>query len=353
MLAGVENGETFVAHKGEPVKRKTDRQFYKRLGGGFEKIIRKGSNPTNYYWIVTDKGGTKYYYRGIDKVDTNAVLKGITANGQENIAQWYLVRVEDVQGNTVNYHYESKDAKPFNGLVAKVVYCTSIDYTGYKGQKGAYTVEFVRNSNFKRKDKRTNAKVGFLTMVSDELSEIKVNYLDQKVRTYKFKYREGAFYKTLLDKVTQYDADGEEFYSHKLEYYEDIEKNGMYNPFSEGKNVLSGNTSIKGGLINPVSKYIGGIFTDDIPALGGGVSKNSGYSIYAGIGADPTHDVATKNNTVGGHYGNSKTKTEQKVTIIDINGDGLPDKVYKQGGVLWYIPNISKMVRLNFLMINL
>lgn len=66
-----EKGQMGVAHRGDKMPRKADRQFYTRQGGDFSRIIRKGSSPADYYWEVTDKQGVKYTYGG-----EGAVLKG-------------------------------------------------------------------------------------------------------------------------------------------------------------------------------------------------------------------------------------------------------------------------------------
>jgi oligoendopeptidase F len=47
-----------LAHKGEKILREKNKQFYPRVEGSFNKIIRRGDKPENYYWIVTDKSGT-------------------------------------------------------------------------------------------------------------------------------------------------------------------------------------------------------------------------------------------------------------------------------------------------------
>ena len=36
--------------------------FRLRTEGSFDSIVRYGDSPKNYWWVVTDKGGTKYYY---------------------------------------------------------------------------------------------------------------------------------------------------------------------------------------------------------------------------------------------------------------------------------------------------
>ncbi|MET2997037.1 SpvB/TcaC N-terminal domain-containing protein, partial [Flavobacterium columnare] len=46
------------AHREIWTDRQTNKQFFPRKEGAFQKITRKGNNPTNYYWVVTDKSGT-------------------------------------------------------------------------------------------------------------------------------------------------------------------------------------------------------------------------------------------------------------------------------------------------------
>jgi len=120
MLAGVDNGSTFVAHKGEEVSRQPEdieeRQFYKRIGGGFERIMRYGNSPDEYYWEVTDKSGTQYFYGGVGGLDVSAVLRDPVTG---NIAKWCLVEVREPNGNFMRYKHETETNTLFdNALTA-------------------------------------------------------------------------------------------------------------------------------------------------------------------------------------------------------------------------------------------
>ncbi|WP_303813375.1 toxin TcdB middle/N-terminal domain-containing protein, partial [Apibacter mensalis] len=64
-----------------------------------------------------------------------------------------------------------------------------------------------------------------------------------------------------------------------------------------------------------------------------------GGSFYAGIGLNKG-DVIFNSGTIGGSYSYSNSVTEGKSIFIDINGDGLTDKVYQKNGVLYYEPNL-------------
>jgi hypothetical protein len=55
---------TPVAHRGALVDRVAgDKVFYPRVEGSFREIIRR-SSPGGYWWEVTDKSGTKWFYGG-------------------------------------------------------------------------------------------------------------------------------------------------------------------------------------------------------------------------------------------------------------------------------------------------
>ena len=55
---------TDQAHRTPGVARIANKQFYPSIEGGFSKIIRHGDSPKNYWWEMTDKGGTKHFFGG-------------------------------------------------------------------------------------------------------------------------------------------------------------------------------------------------------------------------------------------------------------------------------------------------
>lgn len=120
-----DNGQMGVAHRGEKMDRKADRQFYTRQGGDFSRIIRKGDSPANYYWEVTDKQGVKYIYGG-----DGAVVKGnvtdASGNTREVIAEWKLKRVEELHGDYIEYVYDIVDEDVRGGLKAKAAYLKEV-----------------------------------------------------------------------------------------------------------------------------------------------------------------------------------------------------------------------------------
>ena len=82
------------------VNRVNNASFAPKVEGSFSKIERIGNSPTSYYWIVTDKSGTKYYY--------GQSANSRFASSQGNIAKWMLTKVEDKNGNFMTYNYITK-----------------------------------------------------------------------------------------------------------------------------------------------------------------------------------------------------------------------------------------------------
>ena len=131
-----------------------EKQFYPRVESGFEKIIRKGDGTKNYFWIVTDKQGTQYYYGTYDGEGCYDSVLLKDASG--NIAHWPLCKVIDVNGNHIQYCYKIREQRseyqasypltsPLPGssiYLGKQLWLESISYTGFEDETGAYKVVF-------------------------------------------------------------------------------------------------------------------------------------------------------------------------------------------------------------------
>ena len=329
-----DDGKMGVAHRGEKMARKSDRQFYTRQGGDFSRIIRKGNSPADYTWEVTDKQGIKYIYGG-----EGAVLKGtITdASGQsrEVITEWKLKRVEETHGDYIEYVYETADEPVRGGLVAKAIYLKEVR-AGNSGQ-APHTVVVLEGSKQKRL-KNNNARYGFLTSSNRLLEKLTVHFQGSTLRSYAFTYGEGAFNKDVLTGVKQLDDKGTEVSYQKFEYYDDVQAVKGYVPFKEKQETWNThNDHLGAGFLNPL-QFVSKAFSDKPSALGGTTSFSLSGSFYAGIG--PMDGDKWKGNTIGASYGYSLDKSNGVSTLVDINGDGLPDKVFRKGGALYYRPQI-------------
>ena len=122
--------------------------FWRRTESSYDKIERYGDSPTNYYWIVTDKSGTKYYYgtyAGYKAVDTV-----LPKDGNRNTSRWPLCRVVDADGNYMSYHYKKRSQYNSDRIyLGEQLWLESIEYTGNSrtDEKGQYYVFFGSDSN--------------------------------------------------------------------------------------------------------------------------------------------------------------------------------------------------------------
>ncbi|MFH6991107.1 SpvB/TcaC N-terminal domain-containing protein [Flavobacterium sp. FlaQc-48] len=331
-------GESVIpnSHRAEWIGRTTDKQFYPRREGAFQQIIRKGSSPKNYYWVVKDKSGNASYYGGTTSgLSTAAVLQD--ANG--NVGYWALCLQVDLNGNTVEYEYDKRDG----GIYLKKVY-----YTGYGSQKGNYSITFVKNGDLgeaNRQDVQISARLGFRQLNNQLLRKIEVRYKNDMIRSYELQYKEGAFKKTLLESISEYDSESKLFYTNKLEYFDDVrDASGKYNPFGPEQSWSVPNDNLKN---NSIPSYSNALFSGKHSLVSSTEGSTTGVSYRLGIGL-ATNTGSLKGFTVGGHGGNNWGSSDTTVTLEDLDGDGLPDKVFKNKNGVYYRKNLAGTGQLAF-----
>ena len=297
--------------------RTKDKRFYPLVEGGFAKIIRKGDNPQNYTWEVTSKDGTVSYFGGVDgTVDEGAVLK----DGNGNILRWALCKTQDTHGNFVSYKYLKKG----NNL-----YPDTYHYTGSKEGEGIHSVNFTYTAT-ERKDITSGARMGVLQYDSLLLKKVSVLYKDELLRAYDLNFEEGEFGKTLLKSINQKDSKDHLVATQSFDYYNDI-KNGMFGKGEQWTAEQDGRDVYIRQIGHKIDKC-----SDELTMLGGGYSKGKTYGggLMVGFGVS----IGTMN--VGASYTQSKNNSVGKNVLIDIDGDGLPDKVFQSGGGLRYRKNL-------------
>ncbi len=341
------NGEQLspVAHRGSLQNRVPgDKQFYPRVEGAFNRIIRHGNNPTDYWWEVTDKSGTRYFYGGnpTSGPDKSTTLRDNESNDKGNIAHWALSEVRDLNNNFVKYHYAKVEDTGLSGGTVKgyQLYIDKITYTGHSGAEGKYTVLFTRDRELneaKRVDISIMANLGFKQVTADLLRKIEVQFEGKNIRSYELKYKPGAFFKTLLSSVSEYDASGKLFNTHDFDYYNEVGTAGSFKPLTAPENWSPQDDDVKGSLVITKDQY-----TDKASALSGTKSSDIGAGVTVTVGPSTSSSVS-KALSVGGSVGFSQSKSEGLLSMIDINGDGLPDKVFmnRKGDKMYYRPNQS------------
>ncbi len=328
-----------VGHRGDLVVRTAEKQFYPRVEGAFNKIIRHGNSSQSYWWEVTDKTGTRYFYGGDPSTGLDAASTLSDASG--NIARWMLREELDLHGNFVHYFYAKVSDAGVSGssVMGVQLYLSKITYSGFNGTEGRYSVLFGRDRDVDghttRKDAVITATNGFKEVTADLLRRIDVQLDGMDIRHYELSYTQGAFYKTLLTGISQYDAAGNFFNKHTFDYYNDIASGGTLVPLTTPQSWAVASDGVHGGMLTHISG-----FTDEASALSGTSNSDlsAGVTVSVGFGATPD-----KTNTVGGAFSYSQSSTKGLLTMIDINGDGLPDKLFYDAGgdALYYRPNLS------------
>lgn len=324
-----------VAHREDWVSREAERSFYLRVQDRYEKITRHGNSPKNYWWEIATPDGLIRYFGG--DPETGFDSEYAMTDYQGNVAQWAIKKVVDRHGNFMRYAYSevSHPGVPGSSLLGKSLYLKSIAYTGFENTDGPFLVTFIRDreqNEAERKDIGISARLGFKQVVADLLRRIEISMNNEQIRAYELQYSEGAFGKTLLSTVICLSESNEEFYRHELEYFDDVRIDGDYYPFSDPEIWDGQQDNIQGGLAaaNP-------LFPDEVSLLGG--SYSSDWSLGGAATVGLIGNLLTKTNTVGANYNFGKSTGSGLLAFVDINGDGLPDKVYQKGNQLFYRPN--------------
>ncbi|MFT3822796.1 MAG: SpvB/TcaC N-terminal domain-containing protein [Chitinophagaceae bacterium] len=334
------NGEPLapVNNRSELVARTADKRFYQRVEGTFSKIIRHGNSPRNYWWEVTEKNGKRHFYGG--KPGTGVVTNAVLTDANGNVGYWALVQSIDLDDNTVHYLYTTVTDPGIAGSTSpgKQLYPDKIFYTGTGEQDGPYKVEFKRDRQLGqalRKDITIDARTGFKIVSADLLRTIKISINNAPVRSYECNYEEGAFYKTLLKSIGELDTAGTLVYTHSFTYYDDVRKGQDYAPSGGDSTWNMPGDDVKGTILNPIPGFTG---EGSALSTSAADSWSAGFALTVGTMAG---DAWSKRMTVGGFYNYGKDAEEGLVSMIDINGDGLPDKVFKKDGRLFYRKNLG------------
>jgi RHS repeat-associated protein len=287
--------ETYLFNGSELVKTEDEKDgtsiFKQRIEGNFSYIKRYGSNATNYYFLVIDKSGTKYYYGydAIKKEINDAVSKSDQPKSKNAIYKWYLKNVIDTNGNNIIYYYINNE---------NYVYPSSIYYTGYNGSNGNYSVTF---ENEGRDDVMIDCRGKFVSKQKLRLKNIRIYYKSDLIRRYEFTYSYNDFFKSQISKYSEYAATKTvPFYSYEFKYRSIKEKEKLLQGY----------------------KDIAEIDNFNKPSSNIDYSFGGGGALYVGLGL-------VEMCSVGLNIGFDLDYSFNNSTLIDVNGDGLPDFIQK------------------------
>lgn len=361
--------------------RIADRQdFTRQVETEYEQIIRHGDNPKNYWWEVRDKmGGIRWYGAtqdaggpmggplGVEDADEKgpnvAALDpdAVVTDDDGNIVKWLLSARRDVGVNQFRYAYDTQHyrfgpgdtawvavtscASDQQTLCAEHTYLRSIFYTeaaerssetsdkahprpaGYH-EDPPYEIRFVRSPGL-RSDTTLDATGRHLDLLAETLAGIEVRYedladdggptYDEIVTRYELGYAPGPFGKTRLAAVTQA-AGTDAAVTHTFDYYDDVlADGGAYAGFATDPAWATGDDLGDRAFLD-----------ENISASAlGGAESNSGEG-HAYIGFNPA--VPQKVGSFGASIQVGGGQTDGIAEFLDLNGDGLPDKVYKEDG---------------------
>lgn len=359
---------------GEPEARdktKDRADFTRQVDDHYDLIIRHGTDPTNYWWEVRDKmGGIKWYggkpdqggptggkslnngtyVAGEGSFDGDAVLR----DDSGNIYRWALSAQRDVGVNMMRYFYTTDYGLPVGSSgdgIGKEMYLSRVQYTATANVGGRdhdpledpeYEVTFIRDreGDLRRHDVKVSGRGGFIEVSADLLRRIEVKYGDPNLcrdatedsphcdnhRTYdhlakafNFNYNvEGPYGKALLTSVDQVGSDGNVYATNRFDYFDDVNYSGdRYDGFSGA------------GWHTPSDGLGADILSNTMGASALGSSQSLEIDGHAYLGFAPFDPE--KDGSIGGSITIKGGVTEATAELIDLNGDQLPDKIWRDG----------------------
>jgi len=290
------------------------RRYRARIEGAFAHILRCGADPASYHWEVHDRDGTLFVYGDTDSSRLASYETQYTHNG---IFRWQLAHVVDVHGNTTAFGYVSDNiAGDASHESSSELYPASITYTG-GALTPAFEVDFVLDHGG-RPDRIVSGRAGFKVMTRKLLRGVRVSYRGQIFRDYVLTYQTGQFSKTVLQSVKQYGGACPEglnaFVAPSCSSTPFLDEH----TFSWFQEQAQFEAAVAWGVIgdpDPATSTLG-------KGSSGGLTESFGVSadfgaVSASAGFD--HSGITRDELVG---------------IYDVNGDGLPDQVFRTGAGL-------------------
>lgn len=344
--------------------------FYARDTENQNRIIRVGTNPTDYWWAVTDRNGiTTYYGRTFNpkdpndrSIDESSVVR--TDNGC--IAYWAATATVDVHGNYILYANEKKN---------NTIYVKQIDYTGNVKQSVApvYRVKFAYMN---REDVSSSGRLGVLQMENRLLCHVLVQYhlpdrpqpeYADNLAAYYMQYtepQEATLYKSRLaevvkldsvhdlmlddvcslDEITSGEVERNSLTKELLALMENSGDTMLYDQsmnnlrYPYGKNSLPASVTEFTYANAPSAKNL---FSSAVLLSGADeMSLSKNYSRSWSVGGTATVGVGIQVFstilTGGGNYDFRRSTGGNESMLLDLNGDGLTDIVYEEYGQVWY-----------------
>ena len=326
-----------------------DVRFYARTGDAHDSIIRHNTLTSDYWWEVVDRNGITHYYGHYPDSSLNTPSHPTTiGDNHGNIAKWMLAESRDAYGNWVRYHYTVETSLGANP--GRQIYLDSITYTGHGKEKGLYSILFERKYR-NQDDRPLSCNYGFKEKTDYILCNIAIKFRDTTITSYYFETECGyaSNFKTRLKAISKlYNAkntnevwtslkdicssglssfDGE-YTRQEFEYYDNPSMDTL---FGDVRTMNVESDDIKGFMLRPGYRIDS---VDHATALG--LSHTSSWNVGGTVAVGLGPVICHTKNSIGGNYTRSGSSSETLLTLIDLDGDGLSDKVFvKDGDMYW------------------
>jgi len=270
--------------------------------GAFNKYTFSSST-----WVMTGKNGTRFTF------GSSTISQQNDPNNSASVYRWMLQEVRDTNDNYVTYTY-FKDAGQ--------IYPSSTIYTGNGSTDGIFQVDFLRATST---DNATSSRAGFPVKSNYRISEITTKVSGSWVRKYALAYTTGDNgTTTLLSSITESgrDSEGAVITLAPVTFSYQTQTPGWtssstWNP-----------PAVFAAYDYPADNgmRIADVNGDGLPDILFGLSNAGGpqYSAWINTGSG----WATSSTWNPPIVFTSGTSTDNGVRIVDANGDGLPDILY-------------------------
>ena len=360
-------------------------RFVPRVNEAFDSIVRRGARPDEYWWEVYDRAGVMHRYGRYETLDNDS-NQSTLRDKSGNIARWCLTESEDAYGNIVRYLYDTvQDAGAEGGTVKGCqIYPAEIEYTLHRGvdgvmdDTGCHRVVFWREDNgqgrkhshsFQYQDPNslehfysripavTDCRNGFKEVTASLLGFVRVTTRDTVNSAYYFGIRmdRSTNYKPVLANVSRFFSNIPDYFTTKGVIYRGYHGSFSFLDFSYeplpasvfGEVTDIGNVweSAMGqghpysrdvdniGFVSSATEILGRALTTTALSMSKGFNWNVGVGANVGLGTN----VFWTELSGGGNLSHGRSMDRGVLTLADIDGDGLPDKLFKDiTGSIWY-----------------
>jgi len=282
------------------------------------------------HWKVTDKSGTQYWF------GENTSARQVNSLG---IFAWMFEKVEDTNGNYMDISYFQDEG---------ALYPSQIRYTGNSnGYAPQHTIDFILDGTT-RPDQTISYNSGDKILIKQRLKKIEVKVSGVIVRRYVLDYTQSPLTnRSLLTSVTEYGVGGNNPLPPVTFNYQSLDL-----AFEETENWFNienlGDENL--GYIHHSHTGTSQESTTDASIIdlnGDGlpdrVLQDSGTSTTWKVQLNRGGDFSKYTNwnnvdtSRGSWIRKSNSDFEAVIDIADMNGDGRPDRIIKMGAGVWNI----------------